>query len=132
MHLIVNDIVFEGRKVRLSLTNDVTEKLKADELLKKSEANLKTILDTTDTAYALLDKELNVMAFNQMAVKFASTQYHHIPASGDKLSDFLPMDRLPEFKAQVGEVLKGNNISYEIDYPQADGSVYWYDVGYSQ
>jgi PAS domain S-box-containing protein len=128
VRIISNDIVFDGKLVRLSLTNDVTEAVTADELLKKSEANLKTILDTTDTAYALLDKTLNVMAFNQMALKFVSTQYHRKPASGDKLSDFFPTDRFPEFKANIDEVLKGNSISYEINYPQADGSVYWYDV----
>jgi len=85
-------------------------------------------LDTTDTAYALLDKALNVMAFNQMALRFVSTQYRHEPAKGDKLGDFLPMDRFPEFRAHVDEVLNGSNISYEVSYPQTDGSLLWYYV----
>ena len=80
VHIIAHDIIFEGRSVRLSLTEDITDKLKAEETLQKSEANLKTIMDTTDTAYALLDKKLNVMAFNQMAVKFCKPdQYHQHP-----------------------------------------------------
>ncbi len=35
VHIIAYDIIFEGRKVRLSLTTDVTEKLKAEGNLKK-------------------------------------------------------------------------------------------------
>ncbi len=128
VNVIVNDIIFEGREVRLVLTNDVTEQLKADELLKKSEANLKTIMNTTDTAYALLDKELNVMAFNQMAVKFVNNQFQHHPVKGDKLGDYFHEERFPQFTTYANKVLEGDNISYEINYPQADGSVFWYYV----
>ncbi len=126
VHLISHDIVFEGRPVRLSLTSDVTERLKAEELLKKSEANLKTIMDTTDTAYALLDENLNVMAFNQMAVKFVNSQYNHRPSKGDQLADYFPPERFPQFINYAGEVLKGRNISYEINYPQSNGLVLWF------
>ncbi|MEO6632439.1 MAG: PAS domain S-box protein, partial [Mucilaginibacter sp.] len=126
VQLIAHDIVFEGRPVRLSLTTDVTESLKAEELLRKSEANLKTIMDTTDTAYALLDENLNVMAFNQMAIKFVNSQYNHNPSKGDSLADYFPTERFPQFINYAGEVLKGKNISYEINYPQVDGSVLWF------
>ena len=126
VQLISHDIVFEGRPIRLSLTTDVTERLKAEELLKKSEANLKTIMDTTDTAYALLDENLSVMAFNQMAVKFVNSQYNRNPAKGDQLADYFPTERFPQFINYAKEVLKGRNVSYEINYPQPDGSVLWF------
>jgi two-component system, sporulation sensor kinase E len=58
VHIMSHDIIFEGRPVRLSMTNDITEKLNAEESLQKSEANLQAILKTTDTAYALFDKNL--------------------------------------------------------------------------
>jgi two-component system, sporulation sensor kinase E len=127
VQVIAQDIVFEGREVRLSFTNDITEKIKAEETLKKSEANLKTIMDTTDTAYALMDKELNIMAFNQTALKFAGKFNPH-PVNGDKLADYLSSERMPQFLRYAGEVLNGKNISYEINYPQADDSVHWYYV----
>jgi len=128
VQIIANDIIFEGRSVRLSLNTDITEKLKAEELLQKSEANLKTIMDTTDTAYALFDKGLNVMVFNQMAVKFMNSQYNYTPVKGDKLADYFPKERFPQFKVYAEEVLKGKNISYEINYPQPNGSNYWFYV----
>jgi two-component system, sporulation sensor kinase E len=128
VQIIAHDIVFEGRPVRLSLTNDITEKLIAEESLQKSEANLQAILNTTDTAYALFDTDLKVLAFNQKASEFVNRQYNHIPEKGDCLVDFFPQDRFPPFIYFTKNVLKGDNINFEIDYAGADGKVLWYYV----
>ena len=128
VHLNAHDIMFEGRVVRLALITDVTERLEAEAALKKSEANLQTILKTTDTAYTLFDLELKAQAFNQKAIEFVKHEYYHQPKKGDSLVDFFPLDRFPQFINFTRAVLKGNNINYEIDYPQADGSITWYYV----
>jgi two-component system, sporulation sensor kinase E len=128
VQIVSHDIIFDGRSVRLSLTKDVSEKLKAEESLRKSEANLQTILKTTDTAYALFDLDLKALAFNQKAIEFVKEQFKHTPEKGDRLADLFPAARLPQFMVYTKEILKGNNINYEIDYQQADGSILWYDV----
>jgi two-component system, sporulation sensor kinase E len=128
VQIIAHDIIFEGRPVRLSLTNDVTEKLKSEELLKKSEANLQTILNTTDTVYALFDNDLKVLAFNQKAAQFVKDQYGRVLEKGDLLADHFPQGRSPQFVSFTKKVLQGNNINYEVDYPQPNGSVCWYYV----
>jgi PAS domain S-box-containing protein len=126
VHIMSHDIIFEGRPVRLSMTNDITEKLNAEESLQKSEANLQAILKTTDTAYALFDKNLKVLAFNQNAVEFVRDKHGHIPEKGDKLTDYFPKNKFPAINNFAKDVLKGNNINYEVDYPLEDGSVVWY------
>jgi light-regulated signal transduction histidine kinase (bacteriophytochrome) len=68
------------------------------------------------------------MAFNQMAMKFVNSQYNYTPVKGDKLADYFPKERFPQFLSYTNQVLKGENINYEINYPQKDGSVFWYDV----
>lgn len=128
VQIIAHDIIFEGRPVRLSFTNDVTEKIKAEETLKKSEANFKTIMDTTDTVYVLLDGKLRVMAYNQMAVKFVNNQFRKTPSQADRLEDYFPADIYKEFRIHSERVLDGRNISYEINYPQPDGEIAWYYV----
>jgi two-component system, sporulation sensor kinase E len=128
IQISARDIIFEGRPVRLSMTLDVTEKLKAEESLKKSEANLQTILKNTDTAYVLCDLELSLLAFNPKAEEFVKEQYHEVPAKGDKLTAYFPKIRFPKFAAYTREVLNGQTFSYEVDYPQPAGSVYWYFV----
>ena len=123
---------------------DVTERRNAEEILKRSEANLKTILDTTDTAYVLMDKELNIMSFNKMAVKFINSEIKMFPGKEDELSDllsknslqklirnegYLPKsERLVQFIQNSTDVLNGKSISYEVSYPRNDRDLFWYYV----
>ncbi len=130
MHVQVNahDIIFNGRPVRLSLTNDITERLKAEESLHKSEANLQSILKTTDTIFGLFDLDMRALAFNERAIEFIKEQFHHNPEKGDRIADFFPADRFPQLRDYIKEVHQGRHINYEIGYPKTDGSVRWYDV----
>jgi two-component system, sporulation sensor kinase E len=121
-------IMYENQLCLLGTGIDISLRIKAEESLKKSEANLKTIMDTTDIAYTLLDKELNVLAYNPMAIKFVNSQFRKTPVKGDRLVDYFPKERFPQFLKYTGQVLKGENIHYEINYKQPDESVLWYDV----
>ncbi|MEO7213168.1 PAS domain S-box protein [Mucilaginibacter sp.] len=126
--IISEDILFEGRPVRISSTVDVTEKLKAEEMLKKSEANLQTILNTTDTAYALLDHEFNVLEYNEIALLFAKQEFNFNPGESTNFFEHLPESRRTQFLGYIKEVFKGNTISYEATYDQPDGGNIWYYV----
>jgi PAS domain S-box-containing protein len=128
IHIVTNDIVFEGRSVRLSWTNDITAKLKAEDSLRKSEANLQTILTTTDAAYASFDTDLKLIAYNPTASDFMRLHYRYVPKEGDYLGDFMPAYRWAKLKDMANQVLTGDHFHYEIDYPQEDGSTQWYDV----
>jgi len=128
VQIIAHDIIFEGRPIRLSLTNDITERLKAEESLKKSEANLQTILNTTDTAYVLFDNDLKVLAFNDKAVNFAKEQYHRTLEKGGRLFDHFPQVKTPKFISFTKEVLHGSNINYELEYPRPNDPTLWYYV----
>ena len=128
VRLTTHDIVIEGRPVRLSQTNDITEQFKAEESLKKSEANLKAILNTTDTAYALFDKDLKALMFNSKATQFIKKQYGHNPESNSPLTDYFPQDKFPQLHKFTSQVLNGENINIEVNFPQADGATLWYYV----
>ena len=127
VQIVAHDIVFEGKHVRLSMTNDITERLKAEESLQKSEANLQAILRTTDTAYALFDRQLNVLASNQKATRFIKEHYGH-DTSQNTLADYLPGGKFPDPANLANDVLKGKNINFEIDFTQDNGNVTWYYV----
>jgi len=128
VEILGSSVIINGVPSIIGSMIDITDRKRDEDILKRSEANLKTIMDTTDTAYALLDKKLNVMAFNQKATEFVNSQFKHFPAKGDQLADYFPKERFPQFSKYAVEVLKGKNISYEANYPQADGSVFWYYV----
>lgn len=128
VEIIAQDIVYEGRFARLSSTNDVTDKLKAEELLKASEANLQTILNNTDTAYALLNAELDIVQYNNKALIFAQNEFNFELGRTGKLCGLMPEERQLQFMARARQVFSGQAVSYEISYPQADGSQLWYYV----
>lgn len=127
VQVIAHDITFEGRDVRLSLTNDMTEKVRAEESLRKSEANLQTILNTTDTAYALFDKKLKVLAFNQRAAEFLKDRYRHNPKKNGYFAEYFPPERFPKLTEHAARVLEGNSIGFEVEYPGKE-KPYWYEV----
>lgn len=128
VNIIAQDIMFEGRFARLSSTNDLTEKLKAESSLKKSEANLHTILDNTDTAYALLNAELEVVEYNNKALIFAKNEFSFVGGDATKVFDLMNENRRLQFIAYTKQVFEGQTISYEVNYPQVDDSQLWYYI----
>lgn len=126
--IIAQDIVFEGRFARLSSTSDVSEKLKAEESLKTTEANLQTILNNTDTAYALLNADLHVLEYNNKALIFAENEFSFEPGGSNKILDHMPEDRRSQFLTYTKQVFDGHVISYEASYPQEDGCQLWYYI----
>ncbi|MES2376567.1 MAG: PAS domain S-box protein [Bacteroidota bacterium] len=128
VQVIAHDILFEGKQVRLGLFNDLTEKIKAEQLHEKTEANLQTILNTTDTAYALLDKNLDVLEYNNKALIFAKNEFGFDPDSGDKFFDHLPNNRRPQFAEYARSVFEGRTVSYEVAYNLSETGDVWYYV----
>jgi len=128
VELYGNRTVINDETFIIGTAIDITERKAAESVLIRSEANLQTILNTTDTAYALFDSDLKVFAFNHMAALFVENHYHHESKKGDKLADYFPPERFPDFLQQTTEVMQGKNISYEINYPQPGGNDKWYYV----
>jgi len=118
--------IIDGEPTIIGTMIDITDRWKNEEVLKQYEANLQTIMDSADTAYALFDKNLKATAFNEMGAKFSMTQYNHKLKIGGDLKDYFQADRLPQYAHAVNEVLEGNIVCHEINYAQPDGSAKWY------
>ena len=52
------------------IARNITERIRVERILQKSEANLHTIFDTTDTIYVLLDNQLRIISYNPRAFSF--------------------------------------------------------------
>ena len=128
VQIIAHDIIFEGKPVRLSFTNDVTKRLLAEEAIKKSEANLRAILTASDSIYMLFDSDLNILDFNENAIKFFKHELHYDVKKGDHLDKASSPRRFPVLLGYAKRVLAGERINYEVEYPQADGTVVWYST----
>lgn len=112
----------------LAIARDITERKKVEEVLQKSEANLHTIFDTTDTIYVLMDHDLRLIAYNPRAFLFAKNELGHSIEISEYFLDYFPAQKQPLLLFYMKEVIAGKNINYEVSYPQADGSFHWYDV----
>jgi PAS domain S-box-containing protein len=98
------------------------------EALQKSEANLHTIFDTTDTNYVLLDVNFQLIAFNQQSLDFSTKELKKPFVLNTSFIDYFPENRRNEVTANVNKVIQGNDISYEISYLQPDEKLNWYYV----
>jgi two-component system, sporulation sensor kinase E len=121
-------IEYEGEPCIIGTGMNITRLRKVQEELKKSEANLQTILDNTDTVYLLLDSGLRILSYNQRAIDFATRELGHKMQISDHILDHFPAGRRQALTKWMAKAIKGENIHYEISYPQPDGSFTWYYV----
>ena len=105
----------------------VTDILANADVVKKSEANLHTILDNADTGYALYDEDLQLVAYNALAQKFSRLLYNKDLVEGTDLLYYFPEERHKDLLDVTGKVLKGAKIDYEA-YFNVDNSDMWIEV----
>jgi PAS domain S-box-containing protein len=113
----------------IGISQDITELKLAVETHRRSEANLNTILDNGDTAYILLDNQLNIISLNRLAKKFAKEELGYIISEGKNLMSF-SNDKEPFHKEILDQVLKGKTNTSELKIIHNDEPEKWYDARY--
>lgn len=99
-----------------------------EEALKKSEANLRTIFDNTDSAYILIDSDLHIVSFNALAQKYSEDQNKKSLQINKSIKDYFTAERWPVILKTVEKVAAGENVSYELSFINAQGLTQWHDV----
>ncbi|MBS1502209.1 MAG: PAS domain-containing sensor histidine kinase [Bacteroidetes bacterium] len=115
-------------KGALAMVTDITQRKLDEEALKKSEANLRTVFDNTDTAYVLIDTGLKIVSFNTLAQKYSEEQNRKKLVVGKEMSEYFTPERLPLIKDVLKKVAAGETVRYGLNYTKSDGTVHWYDV----
>ncbi|HXB44960.1 MAG TPA: PAS domain-containing protein, partial [Puia sp.] len=110
------------------IARDITERKKAEQVLQKSEANLHTIFDTTDTIYVLIDTHCRIISYNPRAADFVRTEFGHELEISEYFMDYFPPGKRPVLLKYMHEVLSGKSKNYETHYPQPGGLMNWYHV----
>lgn len=94
----------------------------------KSEANLRTIFENTDTAYVLFNTDLVIISFNALAQKYSQEQNNLSLEINRSVRDYFSPERWPFIKNTLDKVAKGETMGYEINNTDSEGSVKWFDV----
>jgi len=129
-NISANPIVAENGKYKgaLAMVTDITRRKLDEEALKKSEANLRTVFDNTDSSYILFDADMKIVSFNALAEKYSIQQNGKKLEVGSHIQNYFTSERWPFIKELLEKVAGGETISYEISYQRSDGTAQWNNV----
>lgn len=105
----------------VAVVQDITLRKSAEEKLQKSEANLKNILENTDTSFVLLDQDEQILSFNKAAKQLAKQETGENLTEGKNYVNLM----LKAGRTEIKEILqraqeKKKRVRYEIKYPNKD------------
>jgi len=115
-------------KGALAMVTDVTRRKMNEEALKISEANLRNILDNTDTAYVLFTPDMKIISFNAIAQTFSLELNEKKLEVNRSIKDYFSEERWDVVKEILDKVALGTPVSYELSYSLPDGTVKWHEI----
>lgn len=116
----------------LAMVTDITNKKIYEESLRNSEANIRTILENTNTGYVLLDMYFSIISFNHIAEVSYARELGRPLKEGENLLEYFYGERKRSLQESYVEVLNGRKSDYETFFINPDGSKMWYHVQFSQ
>ncbi|MCX6295043.1 MAG: PAS domain S-box protein, partial [Bacteroidetes bacterium] len=117
-----------NNRILFGVIQDITERKLAEQLLKYSENNLSAIFNNTNTGFILLDEQFKIVSLNKRAKELTILALDKEPVVNESIIEILPDEKQEAFSRNLYDVLLGNEIHYDINYPQKDGSPLWLDI----
>ena len=104
---------------------DITEQKQAEKELRRREANLKSLFESTNSIIGLFDREKRLIEFNQSFAKYAK--------QSDNLDIYKGMDVLSELDPAIANIFKdfqdralaGEKFKETLEYPFPEGNVHF-------
>ncbi|MBB3058305.1 PAS domain-containing sensor histidine kinase [Mucilaginibacter gotjawali] len=129
-NISANPIIDETGKYKgaLAMVTDITQRKLDEEAIKKSEANLRTIFDNTDSSYILFDADMKILSFNALADRYSIQQNGKQLEVGTHARDYFTAERWSLIKEMLDRVAKGETVSYEVSYQRGDRTTQWNNV----
>lgn len=105
---------------------DITDKKKAEQDVKSSEENLRAVFNSSSQTFYLLDRKLNVLAFNQAASDIIREQFGTELTVGTNVADITPNENFLQFKVETERAFSGRKVQVEKHFFINDKE-YWFD-----
>jgi signal transduction histidine kinase len=118
----------ELNRITEQVKKERSERKKVTLSLRKSQLNLKTIVDTADIAFVLFDSDSHILLFNAIA-SYWSTLSFGVPLKKDiYFPDLLNENGRTRFSEMMNTVLSGQSLNYETSYQDQGDSPEWFQV----
>jgi PAS domain S-box-containing protein len=114
----------------LAVVRNITQRKQVEEALKKSEANLKTILDNSHQTFLLIDNSGKIQVFNKLASEGIRQTLGKEIKQGDSIYDLIPPERFEIYNRTLQTALQGESIRLELDI-KVNQQVHWFEINYS-
>jgi PAS domain S-box-containing protein len=112
----------------LGVVQDISVQKRAQEALLKSQANMRYILDNSDTGCLLLDKELKILSANRLANEWAFSEMGITLNDGEEFLIHFPEKYKSLAEPVLQKVSQGTPFSYEAKYTKQNNETHWYHV----
>lgn len=121
----------EGKPILLrGALVDITEQKEQEELLRQSEANLRSIMDSSVQAFWLTDTALRVKAFNKLTAHTVRTLFERDIVLGDSILNYVKPEQYESFVASAHRALAGEAVVYEEEFHSEHGESQWMELMY--
>jgi len=104
---------------------DITKQKEAQEKLKRNEAKLRALLDSSLQAIFLLDENMNVLSFNKEAAADVRRYLLKELKAGQSIVEFMSHTQVPSIIENHARAMQGETVVYEAG--QGD---YWHEITY--
>lgn len=105
---------------------DITDKVDAERGLRRSEENLKAVFNSSSQTFYLLDRQLNILAFNQAAFDMVKDQFNIELKEGMNVLDITAKENLVQFRVETERAFSGRKVQVEKHFAY-NGKEYWFD-----
>lgn len=105
---------------------DITDKIEAERRLRTSEQNLKSVFNSSSQTFYLLDKQLNILAFNQAAYEMVQDQFNVELKEGMNVLEITNKENLVQFRIETERAFAGRKVQVEKHFVY-NGTEHWFD-----
>lgn len=126
--VIVAPLADHDQKGAVVLHIDISDRKKAQESLIHSEANLRSIFESTDLSIVMVDADLKIISYNHNAYDSILKLLHKKLKVDQQLMKYFPLGRKKAIKNAIQLLEKQQAVGYEVAFDLPDGNAEWLEV----